>query len=150
MKRLDKERQRMIEEHKRREEERKLKVEKYKARGVEGFRDLWRDRLDQFPKQYTATADELYMGGNVLLRLNEETGLVETSKNIRLTKEQAETLWRAVKVWHKDPAKFRRIAVKTKSMSFTAHNYKNDILTVGCHSIAYPEMERMARQLHFA
>lgn len=150
MKQLDMERQRMIEEHKRREEERKLKVEEYKARGVEGFRDLWRDRLDQFPKEYTATADELYMGGNVLLRLNEETGLVETSKNIRLTKEQAETLWCAVKVWHKDPAKFRRIAVKTKSMSFTAHNYKNDILTVGCHSIAYPEMERMARQLHFA
>lgn len=150
MKRLDEERQRMIEEHKRREEERKLKVEEYKARGVEGFRDLWRDRLDQFPKQYTATADELYMRGNVLLRLNKETGLVETSKNIRLTKEQAEALWRAVKVWHKDPAKFSRITVKTKSMSFTAHSYVNDILTVGCHSIAYPEMERMARQLHFA
>ncbi len=150
IKRLDEERQRMIEEHKRREEERKLKVEEYKARGVEGFRDLWRDRLDQFPKQYTATADELYMGGNVLLRLNEETGLVETSKNIRLTQKQAEVLWRAVKVWHKDPTKFSRIHVQTRLMSFNAHSYVNDILTVGCHSIAYPEMERMARQLHFA
>jgi hypothetical protein len=147
---LDEQRRRMIEERKRREEERKLKVEEYKTRGVEGFRDLWRDRIDQSPKQYTATANELFMGGNVLLRLNEETGLVETSKNIRLTKEQAKVLWRAVKVWHNDPTKFHRIAVKTTPMSFTAHSYVNDILTVGCHSIAYPEMERMARQLHFA
>lgn len=132
------------------EEAKAAKIAEYKARGAEGFRDLWRDHLSGCPELNGMSTAEFYYGGNVLLRLNSSKDLVETSKNIKLSITQATKLWKLVKIWHEHPDKFRRIEIPTKVSTFTAHSYENDILVAGCHSIAYCEMERMAKVLGIA
>lgn len=149
MKRYEEERRRAEEERRAKEAERARLIDSYKARGIDGYRDLWRERYDLRPNAYTFNADEFYYGGNVLLRYNPSSEQVETSKDIRLTVPQAKKLWRVVVIWHNNPEKFKRIEIATKNSTFTAHSYDNDILVAGCHSVAYSEMERMAKQLNF-
>lgn len=132
------------------EKARAAMVDAYRERGVEGLRDLWRDHLSNIPDRAGYGEDEFYYGGNVLLRLSSDKKLVETSKHIRLSISQATKLWKAVGIWHAHPEKFSRVSIPTQASVFTAHSYRNDILTAGCHSIAYCEMERMAKVLGIA
>lgn len=131
------------------EEERKLVIQYYKSRGIDGYRDLWRERYDSTPTYGNFSSHEFFYGGNVLLRYNEVPQLVETSKSIRLSINQAKKMWRLVSKWHQSPTLFRRIPVPTQNGSYTTHSFDNDILTVGCHAIAFVEMERIAKQLGF-
>lgn len=140
---------RHAEEAAEKERQRKLIVQSYQDRGIDGYRDLWRERFDQRPDVASFSQSEFFYGGNVLLRYNEQTQMVETSKSIRLNLAQAKKLWRTIEIWHQNPNKFRRIEIKVQGSSYTAHSYNNDILVAGCHSIAYSEMARMARQLKF-
>lgn len=143
------ERRRQAEEAAERERQRRLVVESYQHRGIDGYRDLWRERFDQYPDTASFSQSEFYYGGNVLLRYNEKTKMVETSKSIKLNLDQAKKLWRTIEIWHQNPKRFQRIEIKTQNSSYTAHSYDNDILVAGCHSIAYSEMRRMAHQLNF-
>lgn len=147
--RYEAERRRQAEEAAERERQRRLVVESYQHRGIDGYRDLWRERFDQYPDTASFSQSEFYYGGNVLLRYNEKTQMVETSKSIKLNLDQAKKLWRTIEIWHQNPKRFQRIAIKTQNSSYTAHSYNNDILVAGCHSIAYSEMRRMAHQLNF-
>lgn len=146
---LDARRKREAEERKAKQLERERAKELYRARGIDGYRDLWRDRFDTFPDSHLFKSEEFYFGGNVLLRYNKDSQMVETSKSISLTVPQANKLWRAVAAWHEKPGCFSRIDIPTKNGVYTAHSYCGDVLIAGCHAIAYEEMERMARQLHF-
>lgn len=148
--RYEAERRRQAEEVAEKERQRKLIVQSYQDRGIDGYRDLWRERFDQRPDTALFNQSEFFYGGNVLLRYNERTQMVETSKSIRLNLAQAKKLWRTIEIWHQHPDKFRRIEIKVQGSSYIAHSYNNDILVAGCHSIAYSEMARMARQLKFA
>lgn len=147
--RYEAERRRREEEEAEKERQRKLIIQSYQHRGIDGYRDLWRERFDQYPDTASFTQSEFYYGGNVLLRYNERTQMVETSKSIRLNIAQAKKLWRTVEIWHHNPKRFQRIEIKVQGSSYTAHSYNDDILIVGCHSIAYSEMRRMAHQLNF-
>lgn len=147
--RYEAERRRQAEEAAERERQRRLVVESYQHRGIDGYRDLWRERFDTYPDTASFSQSEFYYGGNVLLRYNEKTQMVETSKSIKLNLAQANKLWRTVEIWHQNPKRFQRIEIKTQNSSYTAHSYNNDILVAGCHSIAYIEMRRMAHQLNF-
>ena len=149
MDRFKAEQRRRAEEAAEKERQRKLIVQSYQQRGIDGYRDLWREGFDKYPviAQYSPT--EFYYGGNVLLRYNEQTQMVETSKLIDLNLAQAKRLWRIVEIWHQNPEKFKRMEIKTQYSTYTTHSYHNDILIVGCHSIAYSEMRRMAHQLNF-
>lgn len=147
--RYETERRRLAEEAAEKERQRKLIIQSYQERGIDGYRDLWRERFDQRPDTASYNPTEFYYGGNVLLRYNEQTQMVETSKSIYLNVAQAKKLWRTIEIWHQNPKRFQRIEIKVQGSSYTAHSYDDDILIAGCHSIAYSEMRRMAHQLNF-
>lgn len=146
---------------KREEEERKEReymeqvkqeqIDECLMRGVEGCRDLWRKHLqaiDTARLNAPDTDDAFFYHGNVLLRLNLNKDTVETSKNIRIPVEVCKKMWRIVSKWHENPASFKEMSIDTKgSGRYTISSYEDDILTAGCHKIAYTEMERMYNEI---
>lgn len=86
---------------------------------------------------------------NALLRVR--NGYIETSMGIRVKAEEAERLWRLVERFHKNETDFRHDLVKDADRhQWAINSYKNDIMTAGCHRIAYEEMRNAARQLGIA
>lgn len=82
---------------------------------------------------------------NVWLRV--KNGRIETSKGIKITQTEAERLWRLIKVFH-DGGQFKHdLVLDVTGQRWAFNRYENDILTAGCHRIAYSEMEGVARQL---
>ena len=144
------------EEEKRKEREYMEKVKQEQIdeclmRGVEGCRDLWRKHLmDIHTASYRSNEKDnvYYYGGNVLLRLNLNKDKVETSKSIRIPVEVCKKMWKIVSKWHENPSCFKSMQIDTKgSGKYTISSYQNDILTAGCHKIAYTEMERMYNEI---
>jgi hypothetical protein len=157
------ERQRQAEERKREKEyQKQVKQEQIDAcieRGGDGFRDLWRlhltdlyDAHHEFDKANLTGCPEKYkdffFGGNVLLRLNLDKTYVESSKGVRVPVAVARLWFKKVKQWHENPKSFKPMEWNTKGNGkYTVSEYKDDILTAGCHDIAYAEMERMYNQI---
>lgn len=82
---------------------------------------------------------------NVWLRI--KNGKVETSKGIILSQTEAERLWKRIKSFH-DGAQFQHdLARDSSGNNWVFNKYQNDMLTAGCHRIAYSEMESIAKQL---
>lgn len=82
---------------------------------------------------------------NVWLRI--KNGIIETSKNIKIERAEAERLWKLIKLFH-NGGKFQHdMALDITGHKWKINSYKNDILVVGCHRIAYSEMKGIARQL---
>lgn len=150
---------------KREEEERKEKeymeqvkqeqIDECIKEGTEGCRNLWRKHLTSLSEsenRYREVAFEsdgdFFFGGNILLRLNLNKDTVETSKSIRIPVEVCKKMWRIVSKWHENPSCFKEMQIDTKgSGKYTISSYHNDILTAGCHDIAYTEMERMYNEI---
>lgn len=158
------ERAREIERLRREEEERKEReymeqvkqeqIQECVERGADGMRDLWRNHLASvYDAERTANSngvddDFFYFGGNVLLRLNLNKDKVETSKSIRIPVEVCKKMWKIVSKWHENPSCFKEMQIDTKgSGRYTISSYEDDILTAGCHKIAYTEMERMYNEI---
>ena len=147
------------EEEKRKEREYMEKVKKEQIqecveRGADGMRDLWRLHLASvYDAERTANSNGVddnffYFGGNVLLRFNLNKDKVETSKSIRIPVDTCKKMWKIVSKWHENPSCFKPMEIDTKgSGKYTISSYKNDILTAGCHKIAYVEMERMYNEI---
>lgn len=143
------------EEERKREEEFKAQVKQEQIdecleRGEEGCRDLWRKHLMDihYAERETNYKGDFFMGGNVLLRLNLNKDKVETSKNIRIPVEVCKKMWRVVSKWHENQSCFKPMQIDTKgSGKYTISSYQNDILTAGCHKIAYTEMQRMYNEI---
>lgn len=125
--------------------EKAAKLEAYKSRGVEGMRDLWREHLCSI-YEYDRL-DDYYYGGNVLLRWSKNHDYIETSKNIKLSIEQCKKYWKIISIWHENPSKFKSIQMTTKTGTYKVTSYQNDVLTAGCHKIAYQEMKRMMKEI---
>lgn len=142
-------RQREEEERKKEEELKKQIKEEQIQKCLNGTdddkRNLWRLHYMSIDEaEFSTQIPNFYDGGNVLMRFNMDKTLVETSKHIKLDIPTCKRLWKIISIWHNDPSKFREITVKTHySGSYTISSYENDILTAGCHKIAYAEMERM-------
>lgn len=84
---------------------------------------------------------------NVWLRI--KNGKIETSKGIELSQTEAERLWKRIKSFH-DGAQFQHdLARDSSGHSWAFNKYQNDVLTAGCHRIAYSEMEEIAMKLGF-
>lgn len=82
---------------------------------------------------------------NVWLRI--KNGIIETSKNIKIERAEAERLWKLIKLFH-NGSKFQHdMVLDTTGHKWKINSYKNDILVAGCHRIAYSEMKGIARQL---
>lgn len=125
--------------------EKAAKLEAYKSRGVDGMRDLWREHLCSI-YEYDRL-DNYYYGGNVLLRWSKNHDYIETSKNIKLSIEQCKKYWKIISIWHENPSKFKSIQMTTKTGTYKVTSYQNDVLTAGCHKIAYQEMKRMMKEI---
>lgn len=125
--------------------EKAAKLEVYKSRGVDGMRDLWREHLCSI-YEYDRL-DNYYYGGNVLLRWSKNHDYIETSKNIKLSIEQCKKYWKIISIWHENPSKFKSIQMTTKTGTYKVTSYQNDVLTAGCHKIAYQEMKRMMKEI---
>lgn len=93
------------------------------------------------------TRKKLFNGGNVLLRVNED--FMETSKGISVKIDECKRLWALIKRWHANQTEFHRDICHATTNGWIISSYENDIMTAGCHSIAYSEMERIAKQLKF-
>lgn len=148
------------EEERKREEEFKAQVKQEQIdecikEGTEGCRNLWRKHLtsiDESEERYDEVAfnsdGDFFYHGNVLLRLNLNKDKVETSKNIRIPVDTCKKMWKIVSKWHENPSCFKPMQIDTKgSGKYTISSYENDILTAGCHKIAYTEMERMYNEI---
>ena len=145
---------------KREEEERKEReymgqvkqeqIDECLERGEEGCRDLWRKHLMDihYAERETNYKGDFFMGGNVLLRFNLNKDTVETSKDIRIPVEVCKKMWKIVSKWHENPSCFKEMEIDTKgSGRYIISSYENDILTAGCHKIAYTEMKRMYNEI---
>ena len=117
--------------------------------GTEGCRELWRKKYSSINEAVSKSGSDqsdFFYGGNALFRWkNADT--VETSKNIRITTAQAMKVWKIIKKWHDNPETFKEYNVSTASGNYKITAYKNDILTAGCHNIAFCEMERMYNEI---
>ena len=152
-------RAREIERLRREEEERKEReymeqvkqeqIQECIKRGVDGYRDLWRlHYMDVYGAESQSCSENFFYGGNVLLRLNLNKDKVETSKEIRIPVDTCKKMWKIVSKWHENPSCFKEMQIDTKgSGRYTISSYENDILTAGCHKIAYTEMERMYNEI---
>ena len=85
---------------------------------------------------------------NVWLRI--KNGKIETSKGIKIEQTEAERLWRLIKVFHNGGQFQHDLALDVTGHRWAFNRYENDMLTAGCHQIAYSEMESIAKQLGWA
>lgn len=85
---------------------------------------------------------------NVWLRI--KNGKIETSKGIKVELTEAERLWRLIKVFHNGGQFQHDLALDVTGHRWAFDRYENDMLTAGCHRIAYNEMESIAKQLGWA
>lgn len=85
---------------------------------------------------------------NVWLRI--KNGKIETSKGIKVEQTEAERLWRLIKVFHNGGQFQHDLALDVTGHRWAFNRYENDMLTAGCHRIAYNEMESIAKQLGWA
>lgn len=85
---------------------------------------------------------------NVWMRI--KGGIIETSKEIKIGIEEARRMWQVVSLLHQG-GQFRHGLVEdVDGNRWRINRYENDILTAGCHRIAYSEMESIAKQLGWA
>lgn len=85
---------------------------------------------------------------NVWLRI--KNGKIEISKGIKVELTEAERLWRLIKVFHNGGQFQHDLALDVTGHRWAFNRYENDMLTAGCHRIAYSEMESVAKQLGWA
>ena len=85
---------------------------------------------------------------NVWLRI--KNGKIETSKGIKVELTEAERLWRLIKVFYNGGQFQHDLALDVTGYRWAFNRYENDMLTAGCHRIAYSEMESIAKQLGWA
>lgn len=140
-------------EEKLRREASEREINELLSQGIEGLRMLWRKHyrdshvVESLCKNY-GNELTLYHGGNVLLRFNTKHDEVQTSKNVHFTIDTAKKFWPLINKWHNNPDSFKPKEIKTLSGTYNISSYENDILTAGCHKIAYCEMERMWNEIN--
>ena len=115
--RREKERIRMEEERKKLEKMREEKYQYYCSRGIEGYRAMYYEGMCGVSVGSSFGSD-YFFGGNVLLRWKSDK-IIETSKNIYLTVEQAKKIWKKVCKWHEAPWSFESEKLETKSGAYS-------------------------------
>lgn len=130
-----------------REEKEKIKIETYRKE-QEARNKTLKERVQIWK---SGEISQLYYHcfnndqPNVWLRV--KNGKIETSKGIKITRTEGERLWRLIKTFHNGGQFKHDLALDVTGHRWAFNRYENDILTVGCHRIAYSEMEGVARQL---
>lgn len=136
----------------RREEDRERVKEAIESKDWAAYRELYHDCITNVSWWY-GDVPELFRGGNVLMRYNPATDLVETSKGIHLTVTECKRLWKIICRWHENQSSFEAgesANSRGYSKGWEIRAYLHDILYAGCHSIAYAEMHDLAVKLQIA
>lgn len=135
------------EQQERLEAEKKDYIAELKAKGADGYRQLYHEG---FRVSLPYDDDAIFYGGNTLLKVNTIRNIVETSKGIKLSFDECRRLWVIFNRWHEQQGGCEKgLAIKTIGSEYHVHSFVNDILTAGCHQIAYREMQYIAHELGF-
>lgn len=135
------------EQYERLEAEKKDYIAELKAKGDEGYRQLYHEG---FRVSLPYSNDAIFYGGNVLLKVNTTKNIVETSKGIKLSFDECKRLWIIFNRWHDQQSRCEKgMVIKTLDSEYHVHSFADDILTAGCHQIAYREMQYIAHELGF-
>lgn len=135
------------EQYERLEAEKQDYIAELKAKGDEGYRQLYHEGY-RVSLPYSNAA--IFYGGNVLLKVNTTRNIVETSKGIKLSFDECKRLWIIFSRWHEQQGNCEKgLTIQTLGSQYRVHSFQNDILTAGCHQIAYREMQYIAHELGF-
>lgn len=133
------------EQYERLEAEKQDYIAELKAKGDEGYRQLYHEGF-RVSLPYSNAA--IFYGGNVLLKVNTTRNIVETSKGIKLSFDECKRLWIIFSRWHEQQGNCEKgLTIQTLGSQYRVHSFQNDILTAGCHQIAYREMQYIAHEL---
>lgn len=72
---------------------------------------------------------------------------IQTTRGARIPVDHAVKFWSLIKSWHEKGAQYVKDHHSIKLGYYTVNSFKNDVLTVGCHTIPYSEIESIAHQL---
>ena len=79
------------------------------------------------------------------LRIKEDQ--IETTKGAKIPLDHAIKFWGLIKYWHETKMTYIKDHHSIKLGHYTVNSFRDDILTVGCHSIPYNEIASIANQL---
>lgn len=79
------------------------------------------------------------------LRIKEDQ--IETTKGARIPLDHAIKFWGLIKSWHEKGVSYVKDHHSIHLGNYSVNRFENDVLTVGCHSIPYSEIESIAHQL---
>lgn len=121
-------------------------IAEQKSLGAEGYRRLYHEG---FRIVLPHDDEGIYDGGNVLLRFNSIRNVIETSKGIKIKLDEAKRLWKIFQHWHQNNEYEKGFEIFTTMTNFKVHTFQNNILTAGCHQIAFSEMQYIANQMNW-
>lgn len=130
------------------EERERIKLERLRKEEEARYKDF-DEKLEEWKSgEINFLNTPFYIPGekpNAWIRI--KGNIIETSKQIKIGIAEARKLWRAVSAMHRG-AEFRHGLVEDiTGHQWSLNRYENDLLTAGCHRMAYNEMERIAKQL---
>ena len=73
---------------------------------------------------------------------------IQTTRGARIPLDHAIKFWGLIKSWHEKGVSYVKDHHSIHLGNYTVNSFKDDILTVGCHSIPYSEIQGIASQLH--
>jgi hypothetical protein len=72
---------------------------------------------------------------------------IQTTKGARIPLDHAVKFWGLIKSWHEKGVSYVKDHHSIHLGNYSVNRFENDVLTVGCHSIPYSEIENIANQL---
>lgn len=122
-------------------------IAELKAQGDEGVRQLYHEGYNV---RLPYGEGSVYDGGNVLLRFNPIRNVVETSKGIRLKIDECKRLWKIFQRWFNHSEQCEKgLEINAIGSRYRVHSFSHNLLTAGCHRIAWSEMSYIANELKF-
>lgn len=116
---------------------------------LDKFRKDFYERLEKWKSGELNSLHSYYFidSADVNAWMRIKGGIIETSKQIKIGIEEARRMWQVVSLLHRGGPFRHGLVEDVTGHQWSLNRYENDILTAGCHRIAYNEMERIAKQL---
>lgn len=103
---------------------------------IEEAEDLEKWRLGQDIRRYFELT---------ALRIKDDE--IQTTRGARIPVDHAIKFWGLIKSWHDKGVQYVKDHHSIHLGHYSVNSFKDDVLTVGCHTIPYSEIESIAHQL---
>lgn len=103
---------------------------------IEEAEDLEKWRLGQDIRRYFELT---------ALRIKDDE--IQTTRGARIPVDHAIKFWGLIKSWHDKGVSYVKDHHSIHLGNYSVNRFENDVLTVGCHTIPYSEIENIAHQL---